>query len=382
MLGTGMKECKEAKALFELIRAGLWENCEFQVPNITIQGDVDWENVYQQASEQSVLGLVLAGVDYLPNKQRPPKILLLQWIGEVQMLEQQNLSMNQFIGELVEKMRHAGIYTLLVKGQGIAQCYERPLWRCCGDVDFLLSEDNYRKAKELLLPMASSSETEEEYGKHLGMTIDDWTVELHGTIRCGLSRKMDRAIDDAQRDCFYGGNVRSWMNGMTHVFLPSPDNDVILVFTHFIKHFYKEGVGLRQICDWCRLLWTYRQTINVVQLEKRLRSARLLTEWKAFGTFAVEYLGMPAEAMPLYESSSHLEQKAKRICRFVLDVGSASQNKDNSFYKTKPYLSRKAISFGRKCGTLKRIANIFPTNTLAFFPYIVFNGVRSVVRGE
>lgn len=374
-----MEKGKEVKAFFNLLKVGMWPKPKKQV---SVDGTLDWNGVYRLASEQSVLGLVLAGIDCLPIAQRPPKVLLLQWIGEIQMLEQQNLSMNQFIGKLVEKMCHAGITTLLVKGQGIAQCYERPLWRACGDVDFLLSEENYRKAKELLLPMASSSETEEAYGKHLGMTVDDWTVELHGTMRCGLSRKMDGVVDEAQKDCFHGGNVRTWMNGMTQVFLPSPDNDVILVFTHFIKHFYKEGVGLRQICDWSRLLWTYRETINVVQLEKRLRSAGLLTEWKAFGAFAVEYLEMPAEAMPLYESSSHWERKAKRICGFVLDVGGASQSKDNSFYKTKPYLTRKAISFGRKCGTLKRIATIFPKNTIAFFPYIVFNGVRSVVRGE
>lgn len=366
-------------AFFALIRAGLWTELEKWV---SLVGSVDWDEVYLMASEQAVLGLVLAGIDCLPNEQRPPKVLLLQWIGEIQMLEQQNQAMNQFIAKLVEKMRHFGIYTLLVKGQGIAQCYERPLWRCCGDVDFLLSEDNYNKAKEVLLPMASSSETEEKYGKHLGMTIDDWTVELHGTMRCGLSRKMDSVIDQTQKDCFCGGNVRSWMNGETHVFLPSPDNDIILVFTHFIKHFYKEGVGLRQICDWCRLLWTYRETINVAKLKNRLRSAGLMTEWKAFSFFAVEYLGMPVEAMPLYESSSYWECKAKKICDFVLEEGSASQSKDNSFYKTKPYLSRKLISFGRKCGTLKRIAKIFPKNTMAFFPYIVFNGIRSVVRGE
>lgn len=77
-----------------------------------------------------MLGLVLAGLER--SDVKPPKPVLLQWIGEVQMLEQRNQAMNYFIGVVVEKMREAGIETLLLKGQGVAQCYVRPLWRSCG----------------------------------------------------------------------------------------------------------------------------------------------------------------------------------------------------------------------------------------------------------
>lgn len=32
-----------------------------------------------------------------------------------------------------------------------------------------------------------------------------------------------------------------------------------------------------------------------------------MTEWQAFGAFAVEMLGMPIEAMPMYSSASPVE---------------------------------------------------------------------------
>ena len=86
-----------------------------------------------------------------------PKIMLLQWIGEVQIIEQRNKAMNQFIADLVAKMREADIYTLLVKGQGIAQCYEKPQWRTPGDIDFFLSDTNYEKAKSFLKPLCENS---------------------------------------------------------------------------------------------------------------------------------------------------------------------------------------------------------------------------------
>ncbi len=99
------------KAFLELVKAGLWGNGN---PDIRIDGTTDWQEVYRLATEQSVLGLVLAGLEYSDIK--PPKVLLLQWIGEVQLIEQRNKAMNHFIADLIAKMRDADIYTLLVKG--------------------------------------------------------------------------------------------------------------------------------------------------------------------------------------------------------------------------------------------------------------------------
>lgn len=374
-----MKNNNNQQAFFALLRAGLWMEPGKQV---SLGGSVDWEEVYRLASEQSVLGLVLDGIDYLPNEQRPPKVLLLQWIGEIQILEQQNQAMNEFIGKLVAKMRDAGIYTLLVKGQGVAQCYERPLWRSCGDVDFFLSETNYEQAKGFLTPLASSNKIEGKYKQEYSLTIDPWVVELHGNMRCGLSSRMDKALDEIQRDIFYRGDARSWMNGKTQVYLPGADSDIIIVFTHYLKHFYNGGLGIRQICDWSRLLWTYRESIKIDLLKKHLSAMGLASEWKAFGAFAVNYLGMPSEAMPLYDSSTSWHRKADKICKFVMAVGNFGHNRDLSYYGKKSYLMQKIISFGQRTGDLIHHANIFPLDSMRFFPKIVFNGIFSAIRGE
>lgn len=118
-------------AFIALLQAGLWEK---KVRLDAFEG-VNYGEIYRLAEKQSVLGVVLAGIDHLPKEQRPPSELLLKWIGTVQIIEQKNKEMNRFIGYLVNKLRNADIYALLVKGQGIAQCYEHPLWRTCGDVD-------------------------------------------------------------------------------------------------------------------------------------------------------------------------------------------------------------------------------------------------------
>lgn len=372
-------ESFERKEFFELVRAGLFLGNDARI--LFHGAPVDWNAVYRLAEEQSVVGLVAAGIDTLPSSERPPQQAVLQFVGQTLQLEQRNKAMNALIAGLIERLRREDIYALLVKGQGIAQCYERPLWRACGDVDLLLSEDNYEKAKKVLLSLATDVEQEYTHFKHQGMTIDGWVVELHGTLHSRLSARVDKVVDEVQGDVFYGGKVRSWQNGGAQVFLPAPDEDVIFVFTHILHHFFFEGIGLRQICDWCRLLWTYRDKLDVRLLELRLQKAGLMSEWKVFAAFAVNWLGMPAESMPLYDMDKKWKRKAERICRFVLEVGNFG-HKQRRDYSGMSYLKRKFVSFWGRLKDMLRHFWIFPLDSIRFFGGVLRSGLHAAVRGE
>lgn len=373
-----MKESdNNTQAFFAMLRAGLWEKSVRFMPF----GKVDFEAILSLSDDQSVVGLVAAGLEHIVDL-KPAKKDVLQFIGRVTQLEQRNRAMNSFIGGLVDTMRKEGIYTLLVKGQGVAQCYERPLWRACGDVDFFLNDDSYEKAKKFLMPLASSVEKEVLAKKHIGMTIDSWVVELHGSLHSGLSSRIDDGLDLIKKDVFLKGNVRSWMNGDTQVFLLGPNNDVLYFFTHILQHFYKGGIGLRQICDWCRLLWTYRTEIDLHLLEKRLLRLKLMTEWKAFGAFVVSFLGMPVGAMPFYSANTKWKRKAERIKGFVMMSGNFGHKRDMSYYSKYPFFVRKAISMKRRIEDLLRHAVIFPLDSLRYFPKIMTDGFRNAVTGE
>ena len=140
---------------------------------------------------------------------------------------------------------------------------------------------------------------------------------------------------------FCEGKVRSWSNGGTQVFLLNADEDVVYVFTHMLQHFFKEGLGLRQVCDWCRLLYRYRSELDLRLLESRIRRMGLLSEWKAFGAFAVEYLGMPVESMSFYSDEQKWKKKADKICAFILEVGNMGHNRDMSYFEKYPYEDEK-----------------------------------------
>lgn len=350
-------------AFFALVKAGLWE----QNIRLSQNNNIDYSAIMRMAEEQSIIGLVTAGLEKVSDV-KIQKEVLLQFVGSILQIEKQNNAMNAFIADLIIKLRKEDIYTILVKGQGIAQCYEKSLWRSSGDVDLLLSESNYERAKEFLSPFATDVETEYTHFKHLGMTIDGWVVELHGTLHSRLSKRVDRMIDKMQGNVFFGGNVRSWDNNGTQIFIPAPNEDVIFVFTHILHHFYIEGVGLRQICDWCRLLYTYRDSVNYGLLESRIREAGLMSEWMAFYNLASRYLGMPDLDSRFMFHDSRFDKKADRIMEFVMETGNFGHNRHNA--------DGKLVSLWHKTKDFARHAQVFPLDSIKFYFHFVWDGIK------
>ena len=367
-----MDRDKKLSVFFELVRAGLWE----KDVRLASYGEIDFNEIYRIAEEQSVVGLVAAGLEHVVDV-RIPQVWALQFAGQTIQLEQRNKAMNQFIAAIVAKMQETEIHTLLVKGQGIAQCYERPLWRSSGDIDLFLDSDSYLKAKAFLRPQASFVKDENEYNRHLEMTIDPWIVELHGTLRSQLGKKIDSVIDEVQQDTFNNESVRMWNNEGVEVFLPSPDNDIIFVFTHILQHYFIEGVGVRQICDWCRLLWTFKDTINKDLLETRIKAMGIMTEWRVFGELGVKYLGMPLEAMPLYVDSTALQKKADNVMSFVIEVGNFGHNRDLSEYSSYSFVKRKIKSFLRHSSDSTKQFSVFPKDTTRVWLKMIINGFKN-----
>ena len=371
---------------------------------------MDWEKVYLLAQEQSVQGIVLRGIEELRAKNielNVPKVLLLQWIGEVQVIEQRNKEMNAFLASLSEKLKAECINALLVKGQGIAQCYDRPLWRACGDVDYLLDKENYEKGKKFLSSIAQKVHNENEFDEHFSVILDGWDVELHGSMRSMLPEKTDAFIDKIQKEAFEQNKYRVWNNNGTEILLPNPDDDVIFVFTHILKHFFHYGIGLRQVCDWCRLIYTYRDSLNYELLESRLRKMGLMSEWKVFYNLASRYLGMPdldsrltcVESATSRHSSnkfgsahdsiadfmvcdSRFDKKADRVLDFILETGNFGHNRDNSRYNNTNAIVRGLMSLWRHtCDSFKH-SFIFPVDSVRIWCRMFMFGICDAMKGK
>ena len=137
-----MEGAKIRESFFTLLRAGLWEQRAKLLPFMPL----GFNSLYELADEQSVVGLISAGIEHVED-MKISKPMALPFLKKVFSLERRNQAMNEFIGKTVKMLRDREVYALLVKGQGVAQCYAKPQWRSAGDVDFFLDAENYEKAK-------------------------------------------------------------------------------------------------------------------------------------------------------------------------------------------------------------------------------------------
>lgn len=190
------------------------------------------------AEEQSVIGIVSSGLEHITDVKIPQQVIFT-FVGATLHIEKRNIGMNGFINVMMKEFRDKDIFAVIVKGQGISQCYEKPLWRAAGDVDFLMDKTSFEKAKQINGILDHSRIKEYDKREHIGVNISSWEVEIHSNQDSGLSNRMDKVIREVQNDIFQNGGVRCWNNNGTDVYLPSANNDVIIIFTHFLKHYFK-----------------------------------------------------------------------------------------------------------------------------------------------
>ncbi len=373
-----MDRKKNYDAFFALLKAGLWEKDVRLSPYKGFDLDV----VYQIAEQQAVIGLVATGLEHITDTKTPQE-KVYPFICSTLEFEQRNAAMNNFIGNLSKIFAETGIYALLIKGQGIAQCYERPLWRTCGDIDLLLDVENYIKAKNYLHQKTPSEGKEDPIKKHFEIIIDSWLVELHGSLRTlRLPNRADQVVEGVLEEELKSQYPRHWKNGDIDVKLPSANNDIIFVFYHILQHIFGGGIGLRQICDWCRLLWTYKDSINHELLLSRLESADLITEWKVFAAYTVEYLDMPIEAMPLYSNKNKWKRKAHRLNRYILRVGNFGQNRSVINHSNNSDVVKNSLKLWRYTGDAIGFIRIFPIDAIKVWLNMIKIGVNSMISRD
>ena len=387
------------QAFFALVNAGLWE----KEVRLEPYGAVDFSDIYRLACEQQVVGLVAAGIEHVVDTQVGGETLAL-FESYAHKLEQRNQAMNQFIARLYRVFNRNNVPVILVKGQGIAQCYERPLWRAIGDIDLLIDKEHYKNAKTNMMAKADSVNEEDDRRLHVALVMGPWVVELHGTLNHKFLTRVNRVLGEVQNEVHQHNAVRLWNvaqsesrgsmltmpsqsnvtegnNEGVDIPLPAYDEDVIFIFSHILEHFFGKGVGLRQICDWCRLLYTYRDFIDRRLLEERLRRMGIMSEWKAFAAFAVENLDMPHEFMPLYSTDRKWSRKAGKIKYFILKYGNLGHNRDMSYIFKASFLKKKAISLRDRIDVSLRLLRIFPKDTLIVWHNKTLDSVSRAARG-
>lgn len=361
---------------FALLRSGLWNEVPDRAP---FASGTDWEALYRLAYAQTVVPLVTDGVNRLPRELLPAEPERLDpFLGDLMATAKRNRVLDAFIPKLFRAL--AGIPVVLVKGQALALDYPDPERRQPGDIDLLLLPSSYEAAKAVLLPKATRVEEEAAGIWHQGMHFRSVEVEIHGSISTLMSRKLDRKLAALLEEQFAGRPFPEVTLDGAGIPVPEADFNAVYVFVHFLQHYWSGGVGLRQLVDWMTFVSVHKRDIHPVILENRLQALGLLRLWKVFTGFAQEYLGCPAEKLPLAAAPD--PAKNARIWQYIRRCGNFGKNVDRT-RKEEPYLVRKIHSLWRLViADRLRHFPVFPKESVRFFLGAFGYGLQRLAKGE
>ena len=180
------------RALLDLLKAGVRG---IPPDESLFASGVDWGALYNLATEQAVVPWIVDGVEMLPEALKPGIDDIEPFLADTMSTEINNSRMDKFVAGAFSRLAKEGIQAVLVKGQGLARVYPDPSHRSSGDVDILLLPEEYDKARELLLPLCTSSEPEMREIYHQGMSFGPMELELHGSVSTLMSPALDKALN-------------------------------------------------------------------------------------------------------------------------------------------------------------------------------------------
>lgn len=286
----------------------------------------DWSALMVFAKKQALTGIFLP--EKCPNNL--PKNLLLQWIGQVQLIEQQNKLLNKRIEQLFGLLEQDGFQCCLLKGQGNANMYPDPLRRCSGDIDVWLNTDEssaYSYVKKMF-PDAKVSY------KHIHFPIfEDAPVDVHVTPLKFYStlflKRLQWWIKQNKEEQFKHGIRLAETD--RDVCVPTRQFNVVYQLGHMLIHLFDEGLGLRQVVDYFYVLKgleasdkELQEFVETIQSLGMLKFARAIMWVESF------VLGLPGERCIVKPD----ERRGKQLLEDILEGGNFGHHSERYNGKT------------------------------------------------
>lgn len=364
---------RSAEVLFSLLKNAFW-GTPLEIP----EDFADWGQVAQLARIQSVLGVVgdvMLSEGPISSAMSPELKSRIKTFVMSNMMTHDKL--NSILAKVVSELESAGIPSVLLKGQGLAQYYPKRELRQCGDIDLYVGLDNYAASYDVLKPLATEIDARKalEVGKHYDLYVGRVAVEVHRYTDTYPTAKLNRIYQEVSVRGLSADLVPVSISGCK-VNTPSDDYNAFYVFSHLFHHFLINGLGARHLNDWMLFLRARAAHIDRDSLEDILVRLDMLEPWQAFGCVLVTYLGMPAEDFPFYDASQ--QWKAAKIVRRILEEGNFGKERDVYKKRGNVYFINKAWAMFAHIGRSFGLLFLFPRHSFMQIGHTIYGGFAKV----
>lgn len=276
---------------FELLRYSIGSDTY-----LTESEETDWEAMHQLAKEQTLVGVLFCGIERLPKEQRPLKKLLLKWYAENERIKSQNAKVNEACLKVSKLFNDAGIENCILKGQGNASMYDRPDSRTAGDIDIWVNREKLRIENGWIILGNERLKAGKQVYHHIDVeSVGGVLVEVHTrpSFMNNLihNRRMQRWFKENAQEQFRHRVSLPGCNG--EVCIPTVEFNVVYQLAHISKHFFQDGIGLRQFVDYYYLL--KKACLDQEKTERVLKQLGLYRLAQAVMYIEVELLGLDSK---------------------------------------------------------------------------------------
>lgn len=220
--------------VFSLIQHSLLGK-DFRHP---LEKEMAWEQIWEELQHHTIHLLAVEAL-VTANPENRSKYLQAAYQGTIhyhKLMRQQ-----QYICDL---FRSCGIACAVLKGAAANQYYPRTDIRCMGDIDILVSPEDYQKAKDLL---CTDSRFLGENYRHCMLNREGIVIEVHQACSFAGDEDTYTLFNTMLTGCL-GSAVTISQENYSFPSLPPLENGLVLL-AHIRQHM-QEGLGLRQFLDW------------------------------------------------------------------------------------------------------------------------------------
>lgn len=224
---------------------------------------IDWENFYEFAQKQCIVGILFDGISRLGYKPAYiPRKVLISWGVHFDMIQKQNKRVNEAAGELPAFFNKDGYRCVILKGQGNNLLYPSPFSRMSGDIDIWITPtDNNltesQRERNCLQYLRSKFPNGNLHYNHIDAGhFRGIKVEVHHRPRflnnLVYNRRLQKWIISCREEQFQ--HLVSLPDGAGEVAIPTIEFNIIFQLAHIYGHLLQEGIGLRHIIDYYYVL--------------------------------------------------------------------------------------------------------------------------------
>lgn len=264
--------------------------------------NVDWPAIFTLANQQKLLPILFEAVRKMPAAEENVALFAVtkqQVIGQVL---NQTVRSAEF-SNLYHKLRSAGLYPIVVKGQLCSRLYPLKDHRISADDDLYIPDAEFMACHEQFLANGLTTDTPADELP----TADEVSYTKNGSpLYIELHRHLFDSAEDAHDELnhFFTDINPVEMDG----FLAMPPHEHLLyLILHAYKHFVRSGIGLRQFCDiglWAR---EYHTEIDWQRLRDQCASVHAATFAAAAFCIARNYLGIEFDLPAPWDASIDVE---------------------------------------------------------------------------